>query len=163
MASENCEKDVVMAQNTKLDRELQLTILRRLSEIYPLVIRYPKTESFSKNPNFIYNWMYLLEHNLVGSSEVSIGDKGPDDFAMINARITKEGLDFLEADGGLSAIKKTITVRPDIESFLNLLKAHAETLPESEKKGFLTAIAEFSKPLVQGVFQTAIIQWLKLE
>ncbi len=152
-----------MAQKTKLDRKLQLKILLRLSEVFPSEIRYPKRESFSKDPNFIYNWEYLLEHDLVKSSEVYTGDKGPGDFAMINARITAEGLDFLEADGGLSAIKKTITVRPDVKSFLNLLKVHAESLPEAEKKNFLKTITDFSKPIVQTILQTVLNDWLNLK
>jgi hypothetical protein len=143
--------------DTKLDRNLQRDILTSLAETYPARGRDLQGEPFAQHPEFFANMAYLAEHNLVEfryhTHTLEIYDAG----------ITAEGMDFITEDGGLTAIKRTITVRPDMEGFLALLEKHAESLPEPAKTDFLKAIADFSKPIVQGVVQAALTQWLGLK
>ncbi|WP_051184457.1 hypothetical protein [Desulfatiglans anilini] len=131
-----------------LDRGFQREMLLELQKIYPNALDEKKILEFKGNPTFRANINYLREHRLVQFNPVYGG--------LSQFKITAEGLDFLAEDGGLTAIKRTITVRPDVESFLNLLKEHAESLPPEEKGGFLNAIGQFSKPILQGVIQGAL-------
>ncbi len=136
-----------------LDREFQRKMLLELQGVYPSPLSKMKIQEFKKHPAFIVNLAYLGEQGFVNfKAHEKAGVL--DEVALV--KITAEGLDFLSEDGGLTAIKKTITVRPDVESFLNLLKVHAESLPEKERRGFLDAIAQFSKPILQGVIQGAL-------
>ena len=143
--------------NTKLDRNLQREILTRLAVAYPSQVTELNKEPFAKHPELPANMAYLQEHGMIEFWYDKL------DLTVEAAEITAEGMDFITENGGLTALKRTITVRPDIDGFLALLEKHAESLPESEKEGFLKALSEFSKPIVQGVVQAALTQWLGIK
>lgn len=108
----------------KLNRKLQKKILEFLGEDYP---SYREIEAFytSKIINhktekiFYFNMFYLQEHNLIelttGVTGINIPPK------IYTAKITNKGIDFLENDGGLSAILNTVTIKFDTEDIRKLL------------------------------------------
>lgn len=91
----------------RLDREYQREILTKLAEAYP----HPAdaTCAFGEvGSDFLVNVHYLHEHGLVSANIMQPISGG----AVIGpVTITARGLDFMQDDGGLSAILGTITVR----------------------------------------------------
>lgn len=63
---------------------------------------------------------------------------------FINAQITAKGIDFLEGDGGLTAILGVVTVRLHDETIRDLIAARiqASDLPPEEKTGLLHQLKE---------------------
>ena len=85
----------------RLDRQLQLKILEFLRNSYPQHGKYFNEQSFTNHPDFMGNVKYLVEHGLIAGSEPrAMGEK----YQLLNATLTAQGLDFLEDDGGVSAI-----------------------------------------------------------
>jgi len=140
----------------KLDRDLQRNILNELCNAYPMQINVNNisSEVFS-HPNFAANVKYLSEHGFVNVGYY-------DEYDISDLIITAEGIDFCEDDGGISAILKTVTVKPDVNSFLELLIQHAQTLPPPEKENWISALATFSSPVVQNMFQSVLSKALGL-
>lgn len=108
----------------RIDRKLQKKILEFLKKYYPSQIEInvfieKGILSHKTRKIFPFNMFYLEEHDLIklekGASGINVPPK------ILSARITNEGIDFLEADGGLSAILNTITVKFDIENIRKLL------------------------------------------
>lgn len=122
----------------KLDRELQLSILKQLADNYPEGVKLDRPESEKK----IYdaNICYLIEHGLVTKSTSHIGS-----FTIVGApTITAAGMDFLADDGGLSAILGIVTVKLHDETIRDLIAARLEesNLPVEEKTGLLHQLRE---------------------
>lgn len=125
-----------------LNRELQRKLLEELSKTYP-----EKHKSIVRNfdhenkEEIIYNLYYLQEHKLVellcpkqlGSSIQPIASAG----------ITAKGIDFLEDDGGLSAILGTVTVKLHADTIRDLIDAkimESTAIPEQEKPALREAL-----------------------
>ncbi|TPL00677.1 hypothetical protein FJ938_22045 [Mesorhizobium sp. B2-4-14] len=91
-----------------LDRDLQLTMLRAMADVYPEQLRnFPHIESVDR-AKFFANLQYLCEHDLVDATwSREIGSKAH----AAGSRITAKGMDFLADDGGLSAILGVVTIR----------------------------------------------------
>ncbi|UQI38830.1 hypothetical protein [Vreelandella venusta] len=67
----------------------------------------------------------------------------PDSDANINGVITARGIDFLEDDGGLSAILGTVTVKLHADTIRDLIDAkitESNTIPEQEKPALREAL-----------------------
>jgi hypothetical protein len=83
----------------KLDRRLQRQVLEQLREFYPDLVDVTRVAGASQD-HFQANLFYLEEQGLIlGSHEHGGGSP------FVLARITAEGLDFLEGDGGVGAIR----------------------------------------------------------
>lgn len=91
-----------------LSRELQKLILTQYASVYPdLVSENFEYEGFSKDAAKS-NIFYLSEHGLIEGSWTYELDGKPFSGAL---RIPAKGMDFLQDDGGLSAILGTITIK----------------------------------------------------
>ena len=119
-----------------IDRELQLSILKKLRERYPDGLDIREIPEHSIEPKFLtMNLFYLNEHDLVkavdGNRDIPSGD-----FRATHGivRITSKGLDFLEDDGGLSAILGKVVIKFDEADLFQLLKAidNAPGTPEQK-------------------------------
>lgn len=127
----------------KLDRALQLRILQVLAASYPEpFFRFPGKNDLGANSyEVISNLFYLHEHKLVSCTFIN-----DDDGLDINGsvRITADGLDFLEADGGLSAILGTVTIKFHEDSLKQLieLRLSEAQLPTEEKHRLLQSVRE---------------------
>jgi hypothetical protein len=89
-----------------LDRKLQLTILQELRDNYPNDVAVHRLNCFSEDRQFLGNLIYLREHGLVSGEITEEFSAGGSIKSMLWAIITAAGLDFIEDDGGLSAILK---------------------------------------------------------
>ena len=100
----------------KMRRDWQRQILLRLIDKYPELVEVAELPGHEES-DFHANIHYLMEHQLIdGIRREAIGV--PTQYIAIRA--TAAGLDFLENDGGVTAILNTVTVRFD-EDLRNLL------------------------------------------
>jgi hypothetical protein len=88
----------------RLDRDLQRQILERLADSYPNSLDLSGLEVATRG-DFQRNLHYLHEHRLVEATRWA--DQSPE---FVMARITASGMDFLQGDGGLEALRHA---RPD--------------------------------------------------
>ena len=127
------EPGVVMNdEKSCVSRALQLELLVRLRDVWPRPMReFPKIDGISDD-EIIRNLVYLEEHRLCSSGLLAGIDEN---YSYGGARITAIGLDFLEDDGGLSAILKTVTIKVHADTLRDMFNSKIETsaLPQTEK------------------------------
>ncbi len=132
-----------------LDRALQRKILSGLSEIYPVgVLKFADLKSISglgdiDDDALMVNITYLSEHGLLTNGFKRFGGLSDVNFQHVGeTKITASGLDFLQADGGLSAILDTVTIRIDSRQFAEMLAARIEsdTNISHEKRSEIAAV-----------------------
>lgn len=116
-----------------LDRALQQKILSGLSEIYPVgTHNLADLKNLSRldeidDDALLVNVTYLSEHGLLISGYKRIGRLHEVIFQHVGeTKITASGLDFLQDDGGLSAILDTVTIRIDPRQFAEMLAMRIE-------------------------------------
>ena len=121
----------------KLDRDLQLEILKLCRDAYPV---RAQDRDLPRHPELQANLIYLYEHELIGGILVNGNTE------LVAPQITAAGLDFLEDDGGVSAILKSVTVKLDRDDLRALIEARVEAsnLPPDEKSRLTHAIRSLS-------------------
>jgi hypothetical protein len=126
-----------------LDRALQRQILELLREHYPRGA-IPVRDLELGEERAAANLRYLEEHGLCESG-VMIGADGY--LAFGSSTITAAGLDFLEDDGGLSAILGVVTVKLHADTIRCLIDAKIETssMPTEEKSKLRKILANLSE------------------
>ncbi|SRR5712692_4549572 len=139
----------------QLDRTFQREILEQLRDAYPETVDFRPRDEFAEQ-GFQGNLFYLKEHGLINGAE----SRGRNSTQIVGASITAAGLDFLEDDGGLSAIFKTVTVRLDGESILPVLEKiiAASNQPPEQKKSMVQKL----KGLSGKVLETLIIKSVEM-
>ncbi|GAA4419878.1 hypothetical protein [Acidovorax lacteus] len=107
---------------------------------YPAPVLADDGIDFS-NSDCIRNLVYLEEHDLLRlfKSELMSGD-----VVVGSVQATAKGMDFLEEDGGLSAILGVVTVKLHDETIKDLLalKIQESDLPPTEKQRWLDQLRE---------------------
>lgn len=110
----------------ELNRKLQKDILVALSEVYPDSLLVSALPGFSHNREFMGNLFYLQEHGVIDGGDIREPGQCR---SMVDAQITKAGLDFLADDGGLSAILGYTFVKLEASVLVDSL---LKLLPEAE-------------------------------
>lgn len=157
----------------KLDRALQRKLLEELREYYPAPRFTNRMDHLHTDPRHLMaNAAYLIEHDLV-AGEIRMTSTGSGDFMPARLVLTAAGLDFLEDDGGLTAIMGTLTIRLHAESIRDLLAARIEAaeLEDSVKSQLLTEVkslpAKGLEAMVSGLAREGLarlpnaVQWLQ--
>ncbi|NBB76476.1 MAG: hypothetical protein GVY02_03775 [Bacteroidetes bacterium] len=110
----------------ELNRKLQFDILVALRDVYPDSLLVSAMPGFSHDREFMGNLFYLQEHGVIVGGDIREPGQCR---SMVDAQITKAGLDFLADDGGLEAILGKQTVKFEIGELLEAiaLDLHAET------------------------------------
>jgi hypothetical protein len=125
-----------------LDRALQLSILEDLRQTYPS--ERDRSELRGEDHEDLQgNLFYLEEHGLI-EAMAKMGRNTTGNPTIITAFITAKGLDFIEDDGGLTAILGKVTVRIDADQFRDLIAGAVQRsdLPAEKKSTFLQRIKE---------------------
>ena len=155
----------------KIDRAFQKDLLITLRESFPTPVdpTLHRPDGMS-DKDFIGNLLYLEAHKLL---------VGPLDRSLTGAVIlntvtaTHRGMDFIEDDGGLSAILGTIVIRFEADTLRHLLsdRIHTSDLPDHEKTVLSKALAEMpnasAREIAKQVTSRAIssapgaAQWIK--
>ena len=123
----------------KIDRDLQLEVLSFCRDAYPASAEFTQS-AFWDHPHIHANLIYLQEHQLIDGTLVN------GNMEIWNPGITAKGLDFLEDDGGLSAILGAITVKLDPDDLRALIAARIEEsdLPTEQKASLSHAMGTLS-------------------
>ena len=152
----------------KVDRDLQQEILRRLNNVYP---EWEHPASVVDEPHVIANLCYLRDHGLIEARLERL--VGPDKlWSFAGAKITVKGIDFIAADGGLSAILDVTTVRIHDDTIKDLIEARitSSSLEPADKQRYLDrlrslpadatrqAVLELTKKGVDSL--PSVFQWL---
>ncbi len=151
------------SSSKRLDRELQRSLLNRLADAYPDRILGPQLLDESSDVEAIVrNLAYLQEHGLASLETVKPLFGG---LAINTATITARGMDFLEEDGGLSAILGTVTVRFEADTLRALIEARIDasdadpSLKQKLKEGLqdlgVEGLKDASKSLIALAWQNA--------
>lgn len=121
-----------------LDRDLQKRMLEALIASYPdNVVLTPESLGISeKKRNF--NLSYLVEHGLVKQV------RDPSTLPIYKYYATHKGIDFLQQDGGLSAILGVVTIKLHDDTIKSLIEARImqSDLPQPDKRRYLDALRE---------------------
>lgn len=142
----------------RLDREMQRKMLECLRDSYPNHVEDQFIPGH-EDKDYMGTLNYLHEHGLIDALESRTLDSPHD---LFDPRITAKGLDFLEDDGGLSAILNTVTVRFEADTLRALLTAKLEEAPgdpaeKAKAKGLLSSLSgEALKELVHQLVGVAV-------
>ena len=137
-----------MSDERKIDRSLQLRSLEALRDGYPMWVDMGQLPD-ADHPELVANLWYLRELGLI---EAKDNPTQQDATAIYSPRITAEGLDFLEDDGGVSAMLRTVTVKfhPDDLRALLVGRVDSSELPAAEKSRLMHAIRSVPSKVLQG-------------
>ncbi|RXE48721.1 hypothetical protein B4O83_12380 [Chromohalobacter israelensis] len=150
-----------------LDRHLQRDLLNQLAEAYPENRKDVLPEG-DPHSSVSVNLHYLQEHGLVQIGKPAARPfikRGAEDrearTVYRGVAITAAGIDFLEEDGGLSAILGVVTVRLHSETIREIeAKILASNQPETEKTRLLDRLRsmpeEGLKTLTQELVRTGL-------
>ncbi len=146
-----------------LDRSLQRQILEALSEIYPAGTYAPQSLpglSDASEAALIVNIAYLGEHGLLKSGVREIKSHTQSTQKHFDqTAITASGLDFLQADGGLSAILDTVTIRIDSRQFAEMLAAKIESndkISHEDRSSIASAVRNLPAKAIEKLSSKAI-------
>lgn len=140
----------------KIDRALQRRILEGLATDYTKQFASArKAEDFSDDMDaLVFNLRYLAELQLIEGGLFETHDgSGAYKVTISKARITARGIDFLQDDGGLSAILGTVTVKLHADTIRDLIEARIMMLsiPEAEKHDFIFQLRSLSEAALRNV------------
>jgi len=146
----------------KLDRPLQLIILETLRDAYPSEFSSEHILGFKNHESFMQNMFYLEEHGFVKVGAALRQDANGRPPVIIEASITAQGLDFLEADGGLTAIFNTVTVKLHPDDLCKLLASRIEKLniPEKKRNTLASTIKSLPAETLKKVYLRLIVAGL---
>jgi len=141
----------------KFDRNLQKELLERLNSSFPKPLaRETYTEIanfFEDNDHFVANLLYLEEHGLIHSGLInSMGGYALNSGMM---KITAKGIDFIQQDGGLSAILNVTTIKFHRDAVIVLEDLIAiSNLNDADKEKAKSVLGELSTDALKTVVQT---------
>ena len=106
------------------------------------------------------NLSYLEGHGLCESGLVQSADGV---FGWAGASITASGIDFLEEDGGLSAILGVVTIKLHADTLRELLSAKIESapIPPEEKSRLKKLLATLSETALKAGATEMVVTGLK--
>ena len=124
-----------------IDRQLQRDMLIKMRDAYPSSVRFRDLEGDEDQK--IKNLLYLADHGLCEAG-VHQGLNGQHSVSV--SKINARGLDFLEDDGGLTAILQTVTVRLHADSIRDLMiaKVDSTSAPLAERSKIKKHLANLS-------------------
>lgn len=134
-----------MGFHTVMDRNLQQEILIRATEDYPFAMSDENLEELCRifdKKKVARELKYLEESKLLHNEAIIISLDNCISFGVI--KITNRGLDFLQSDGGISAILNVVTVRFESDTLTALIaaKINQSDLPEDDKSQLVEAVKE---------------------
>lgn len=135
----------MMGCNMIMNRNLQQEILIQAAEAYPLAMSDESLEELRRNfgdEKLVRELKYLEESKLLHHESIIIGIDNNISFGII--KITNKGLDFIQSDGGISAILNVVTVRFESDTLAALLtaKINQSDLPDDEKSSLVAAVKD---------------------
>lgn len=126
---------------SRFNRERQRTILGEAAVIYPEWLDCSHGVAGSTAEEAHADVRYLAGHDLIEIREAQYLDQTVEQVAI---RPTSRGIDFLEDDGGLSAILGVVTIKLHDDTLKSLIEARIlqSDLPQPDKKRWLDQLRE---------------------
>lgn len=138
-----------------IDRALQRQLLEKMKCKYPgkLNTTIGELEYETTYRSVSFNLTYLQEHGLIEDASTAVdtasmiyGGDDKENAYPVRGKITCKGIDFLENDGGLTAILGVVTVKLHSETLAELATAiQMSDLPTKEKSNLLERIRGLSQ------------------
>jgi len=91
-----------------------------LQDVYPDSLLVSSLPGYSHDRKFMANMFYLQEHGFIEGGDIREPGQCR---SMVDAQITKDGLDFLANDGGVPGILGLGSVKVDREQIIDAVKA----------------------------------------
>jgi len=129
----------------RIDRHLQRELLERMREAYPEGVNIFGNLPFGHVAmKLAANLTYLEQHGLC---DAGIHWNMSGGFGTTYQKITARGIDFLEQDGGISAILGTVVVKLHADTLRDLIVDHIQKadLPAAEKRTLLKQVTNLSE------------------
>lgn len=145
----------------RLDRELQKRLLNALCDRYPIPMAAKDKVIDFRDPAVLRNLRYLQQHKLIALDfKASVDEQHA--YATW-AVATEEGMDFLEQDGGLSAILKVTTVRLHEDTIRQLIAQHItlSPLPSEKKESLLQRLKQLPAKSIERMADKLLDQALQ--
>ncbi|HBX2691102.1 TPA: hypothetical protein MHT99_02470 [Klebsiella pneumoniae] len=155
----------------KFDRNLQREILKCCIDAYPNAIRdlgddY-RCDAISSSPKdkLIANLFYLSGHNLITINPgKSVIDEDSAYSILDSAEITCRGIDFMQNDGGLSAILNVQTIKFHRDAVVVLEDLIAiSNMNDEQKEKVKSSLAEMPIEAIKTAVQTLTAALLTLQ
>ncbi|EIV6583969.1 TPA: hypothetical protein R4167_001897 [Klebsiella pneumoniae] len=155
----------------KFDRTLQREILKCCIDAYPNAIRdlgddY-RCDAISSSPKdkLIANLFYLSGHNLITINPgKSVIDEDSAYSILDSAEITCRGIDFMQNDGGLSAILNVQTIKFHRDAVVVLEDLIAiSNMNDDQKEKIKSSLAEMPIEAIKTAVQTVTAALLTLQ
>lgn len=111
----------------EIDRELQRNLLKQLKDAYPLPAYSSDLAKKLEvgHLKLCSNAAYLEGHGLI-VADFKVTSDGTNTIRPCKIKITASGIDFIEEDGGLTAILGVLTVKLHAETIRDLIIAKIE-------------------------------------
>ncbi|HFK7186602.1 TPA: hypothetical protein ACG0BA_002244 [Serratia odorifera] len=145
----------------KFDRDVQRKLLEILFESFPKATDTATLDKikalYECGDLFIADLFYLEEHELIVSGLRRGGGK----FALNSSaiRITAKGIDFIQRDGGLSAILNVQTVRFHSDTITALEEIISlSNIPEPEKAGIAAKLRELPVSAIEHLTKELVVK-----
>lgn len=141
---------------SKIDRSFQRSLLLWMRDEYPSMA-YKVPKQFDRNDrHFYFNLLYLQEHGLC---EALTQESLDGHISWGGAKITAKGIDFLEDDGGLSAILGVVTVKLHADTLREMLAKKIDTSSaSSEEKSTLKKLLAQTPTVAMNSITTHLIE-----
>lgn len=136
-----------------LDRQLQLELMTKMAEVYPLAYDFSEELRIlddNQSKKICANLYYLQSHELLEPKSIflqmAFGGPQNHSFVLGYTRLTQKGADFMANDGGLSAILGVVTIKFEADQFKLLLesKIMATDLPPADKSKLIDGLRSLS-------------------
>ena len=131
------------------DRKLQLDLLTKIAECYPFEWDdYERNVDSEEYLKAAINLHYLMGHGLLAENSTvakpNMTGDGGGHVLIMSPIITEKGLDFLQDDGGLSAILGVVTVRFEADTIRTILqlKVDQSDLSPADKQKLQSVLQE---------------------
>lgn len=149
----------------ELDRKLQHLILTALRSVYPDSMLVQELPFFAHDRQFMGNLFYLQEHGLIQGGDIREPGRCR---SMVDAQITRLGLDFLADDGGPASILGFFSLRLSSSEIVEEIEASliSGKVEEQTRQGIVDSLKVMDpaalRELVQGLIRSSACDHVEL-
>jgi len=139
----------------ELNRKLQYQILTSLQSVYPDSMLVQELPGFSHDRQFMGNLFYLQEHDLIQGGDIREPGRCR---SMVDAQITRLGLDFLADDGGLASMLGSFTLRFSSSEIIETIEAslYSDEVDEHIRQNIVDSLKVMDPAVIREIVQSLI-------
>ncbi len=144
----------------QFNRKLQYDVLKALAEVFPDSLLVASLPGYEIGRNFMGNLFYLKEHGLIEGGDIREPGQCR---SMVDAQITKTGLDFIADDGGLPAILGHYQIKLKKDELIFIIDSSLKQsgLAEGRREEIVESLSSFTpvilKKLIEQYLSVSIV------